>query len=199
MNGKLTAIQRQQLSRLGRAELEQPTLTGDLLSDLVNQWTKYTTERLKNSLLSSSLPGNPTSGRASMSLLQSLDAVAATKRGDTVIGKISANDYYYYVDQGRKRTRGSGNGDLVKALSGEGGWISKKGIDVSKQPGDTRAEQNMNLAKAIARKIHRRGFRGNKFFSKIINDATFTEFSEYLARAMGQKIALSFEFMAKNR
>ena len=35
------------------------------------------------------------------------------------------------------------------------------------------------------------------FFSKIINDETFNEFSEYLGQAMGQKIAMSFTIMAK--
>jgi hypothetical protein len=193
MNGKLTALQRQYLSRLGKSEVEQPTLTGDLLSDLVDGWAKYTTERLKASLKNSQNP----SGRASMSLFQSLDAAKTRTRGKDVIGAINANDYYEYVDGGRPRTRNSGDGQLVKALSGPTGWISAKGIDVSNMPGDTRAEKKMNLAKAIARKIHTKGYKGNKFFSKIINDATFDEFAEYLGRAMGQKIALSISVMAK--
>lgn len=197
MNGKLTALQRQYLSRLGKAEVEQPTLTGDLLSDLVLGWTQYTTKRLEDSLLKSSLPGNATSGRASKSLLESLEATATTMQGDKVIGRISANDYYKQVDEGRGPTKGGGRGDLVKALAGDGGWISQKGISVDNMPGETKAEKNMNLAKAIARKIHTKGYRGNKFFSKIITDATFEEFAEYLGQAMGQKIALSFSVMAK--
>lgn len=198
MNGKLTALQRQYLSRLGKAEVEQPTLTGDLLSDLVDGWAKYTTERLKNSLITSTMPGNPTSGRASMSLYQSIDAAKTRRRGDDVIGAINANDYYEYVDGGRGRTRNAGNGELVKALSGTNGWISKKGLSIPEWvKGDTITERNLNFAKAIARKIHAKGYKGNKFFSKIINDATFEEFGEYLGRAMGQKIALSISVMAK--
>lgn len=193
MNGKLTALQRQYLSRLGKAEVEQPTLTGDLLSDLVQGWTNYTTERLKQSLINSK---NPT-GRASDSLLQSLDAAKTRTRGKDVIGAINANDYYQYVDGGRGPSKPGGKGELVKALSGPTGWISAKGIDVSNMPGKTRAEKNMNLAQAIARKIHTNGYKGNKFFFKIINDATFDEFAEYLGRAMGQKIALSISVMAK--
>ncbi len=195
MNGKLTALQRQALNRMGKAEIEQPTFTGDLLSDLVDGWSKYTTKRLETSLLNSKMPGNPTSGRASKSLYQSLAAVPVVKRGDIVIGRIQAAEHYQWVDGDRKKTRNSGDGEVVRALSGPTGWISQKGISVDDQPGKTRAEKNLSLAKAIARKIHTRGYKGNKFFSKIINDDTFNEFSEYLGRAMGQKIAISFETM----
>lgn len=195
MNGKLTALQRQALNRMGKAEIEQPTFTGDLLSDLVDGWSKYTTKRLETSLLNSKMPGNPTSGRASKSLYQSLAAVPVVKRGDIVIGRIQAAEHYQWVDGDRKKTRNDGDGEVVRALSGPTGWISQKGISVDDQPGKTRAEKNLSLAKAIARKIHTRGYKGNKFFSKIINDDTFNEFSEYLGRAMGQKIAISFQTM----
>jgi hypothetical protein len=195
MNGKLTALQRQALNRMGKADIEQPTFTGDLLSDLVDGWSKYTTKRLETSLLNSKMPGNPTSGRASKSLYQSLAAVPVVKRGDIVIGRIQAAEHYQWVDGDRKKTRNSGDGEVVRALSGPTGWISQKGISVDDQPGKTRAEKNLSLAKAIARKIHTRGYKGNKFFSKIINDDTFNEFSEYLGRAMGQKIAISFQTM----
>ena len=195
MNGKLTALQRQALNRMGKAEIEQPTFTGDLLSDLVDGWSKYTTKRLEISLLNSKMPGNPTSGRASKSLYQSLAAVPVVKRGDIVIGRIQAAEHYQWVDGDRKKTRNDGDGEVLRALSGPTGWISQKGISVDDQPGKTRAEKNLSLAKAIARKIHTRGYKGNKFFSKIINDDTFNEFSEYLGRAMGQKIAISFQTM----
>lgn len=194
MNGKLTALQRQYLSRLGKAEIEQPTLTGDLLSDLVFGWAQYTTKRLEDSLLKSSLPGNPTSGRASRGLLQSLAAVPTIKRGQDVIGRIQAEEHYQWVDGGRGPTKGGGNGQVVASLKR---WIADKGINVDNLPGETRAEKNTGLAIAIARKIHAKGYKGNKFFSKIINDETFNEFAEYLGQAMGQKIALSFTVAAQ--
>jgi hypothetical protein len=195
MNGKLTALQRQYLSRLGKAEVEQPTLTGDLLSDLVDGWAKYTTTRLKDSLANSKLPGNPTSGRASYSLYQSLDAAKTRRRGNDVIGAINANDYYSAVDQGQKP--GQPVGPLFRALGGDMGWVRQKGIILGNQWGKTDAQQRNNFAYAVARKINKKGTVGNKFFSKIINDATFDEFAEYLGRAMGQKIALSISVMAK--
>ncbi len=199
MNGKLTALQRRYLNRLGRAEVEQPTLSGDLLSDLVHGWTEYTTERLKDSLLKSKRPGNNTSGRASMSLYQSLDAARTRKMGNEVRGAINANDYYQWVDGGRGRTRGGGDGSLYRALVGEGGWISEKGVDLSQVPGKTRADKNRSLAFAIARKIHAKGYGGNQFFFIVINQQTFDEFSEYLGQAMGQQIATSFQIMSQNR
>jgi hypothetical protein len=195
MNGKLTALQRQYLSRLGKAEVEQPTLTGDLLSDLVDGWAKYTTERLKKSLKTSTLPGNPTSGRASYSLYQSIDAAKTRRRGNDVIGAINANDYYLQVDQGQKP--GQPVGPLFRALGGDMGWVRQKGIILGNEWGKTDAQRRNNFAYAVARKINKKGTVGNKFFSKIINDATFDEFAEYLGRAMGQKIALSISVMAK--
>jgi len=199
MNGKLTALQRQYLNRLGRGQVEQPTLSGDLLSDLVHGWTEYTTERLKDSLLKSKRRRNPTSGRASMSLYQSLDAARTRKIGNEVRGAINANDYYIWVDSGRGPSKPGGNGSLFMALTGANGWISQKGIDLSDVPGKTRADKNRNLAYAIARKIHANGYGGNQFFSKVINQQTFDEFSEYLGQAMGQQIATSFQILSQNK
>jgi hypothetical protein len=199
MNGKLTDLQRQYLNRLGRGQVEQPTLSGDLLSDLVHGWTEYTTERLKQSLLKSKLPGNPTSGRASMSLFQSLDAAGTRKMGNEVRGAINANDYYEWVDGGRKRTKKKGDGALKLALED---WIATRGIkpkDPENYKGMTTTEVTSSLAQAIARKIHSKGFDGNNFFSKVINDATFNEFSEYLGQAMGQQIATSFQILSQNK
>jgi hypothetical protein len=63
----------------------------------------------------------------------------------------------------------------------------------------TTTEVTSSLAQAIARKIHSKGFDGNKFFSKVINQQTFDEFSEYLGQAMGQQIATSFQILSQNK
>jgi hypothetical protein len=200
MNGKLTDIQRRYLNRLGRGQVEQPTLSGDLLSDLVHGWTEYTTERLKQSLLNSKSPRNPTSGRASGSLLASLDAAKTRKMGNTVIGRINANDYYINVDQGQDP--GVPIGPLYQALQGPYGWISAKKIKVRQSASESKqtvAQRNKSLAYAIAKKINRDGTVGNQFFSKVINQQTFDEFSEYLGQAMGQQIATSFQILSQNK
>jgi hypothetical protein len=194
MNGKLTAAQQRVLQRMGRADFEQPRFTGDTLEDLLKEWAELKTRELEQSLLNSN---SPISGRASLSLLQSLSALPITTRGNDVIARIQANDYYQYVDGGRGPTRNKGNGGLQLAIQD---WIASKGIQVrqsASESGQTVIERNKSLAYVIARKIHRRGFKGNKFFSKVINDATFDELGEYLASAMGEKIALSVVQIAK--
>jgi len=197
MNGKLTDLQRRYLNRLGRGQVEQPTLSGDLLSDLVHGWTEYTTERLKQSLLNSKLPRNPTSGRASMSLFQSLDAARTRKMGNEVRGAINANDYYDAVDQGQKP--GQSITTLYAALGGSTGWVRQKGIVLGSEWGKTDTQRRQSFAYAVARKINRKGTVGNQFFSKVINQQTFDEFSEYLGQAMGQQIATSFQILSQNR
>jgi hypothetical protein len=194
MNGKLTAAQQRVLQRMGRADFEQPRFTGDTLEDLLKEWAELKTRELEQSLLNSN---SPISGRASLSLLQSLSALPITTRGNDVIARIQANDYYEYVDGGRGPTRNKGNGGLRLAIQD---WIASKGIQVrqsASESGQTVIERNKSLAYVIARKIHRRGFKGNKFFSKVINDATYDELGEYLASAMGEKIALSVVQIAK--
>jgi hypothetical protein len=194
MNGKLTAAQQRVLQRMGKADFEQPRFTGDTLEDLLKEWADLKTRELEQSLLNSN---SPISGRASLSLLQSLSALPITTRGNDVIARIQANDYYEYVDGGRGPTRNKGNGGLRLAIQD---WIASKGIQVRQSAGEsgkTVIERNKSLAYVIARKIHRRGFAGNKFFSKVINDATFDELGEYLASAMGEKIALSVVQIAK--
>jgi hypothetical protein len=194
MNGKLTAAQQRVLQRMGRADFDQPRFTGDTLEDLLKEWAELKTRELEQSLLNSN---SPISGRASLSLLQSLSALPITTRGNDVIARIQANDYYEYVDGGRGPTRNKGNGGLRLAIQD---WIASKGIQVRQSAGEsgqTVIERNKSLAYVIARKIHRRGFKGNKFFSKVINDATFDELGEYLASAMGEKIALSVVQIAK--
>jgi hypothetical protein len=194
MNGKLTAAQQRVLQRMGRADFEQPRFTGNTLEDLLKEWAELKTRELEQSLLNSN---SPISGRASLSLLQSLSALPITTRGNDVIARIQANDYYEYVDGGRGPTRNKGNGGLRLAIQD---WIASKGIQVRQSAGEsgqTVIERNKSLAYVIARKIHRRGFKGNKFFSKVINDATFDQLGEYLASAMGEKIALSVVQIAK--
>jgi hypothetical protein len=197
MNGKLTAAQQRVLQRMGRADFDQPRFTGNTLEDLLNEWAELKTRELQSSLQNTGFPDKFNFGRASDSLLQSLAAPGAVTRGNDVIVTIEANDYYQYIDSGRGPTKGGGNGSLRLAIQD---WIATKGVR-PKNPeqfkGMTNIEINRSLAQAIARKIHRRGFAGNKFFSKVINDSTFDELGEYLASAMGEKIALSVVQIAK--
>jgi hypothetical protein len=197
MNGKLTAAQKQVLQRMGKADFDQPRFTGNTLEDLLFEWAEIKSRELKASLQNTGFPDKPNFGRASLSLLQSLDPLPIVTRGNDVIARIQANDYYEYIDGGRRRTKKKGDGALKLALQD---WITTKGIrpkDPENFKDMTTTEVTSSLAQAIARKIHSKGFAGNKFFSKVINDATFDELGEYLASAMGEKIALSVVQIAK--
>lgn len=203
MNGKYTAMQEIALKRLGRAELEQPTMTGDTLSDLMKLWAEMKSNELKDSLRTNKPRGlNRNPGYATGGLFQSLSALPIIERGNEVVARIQAEEQYQWIDGGRKPTRGGGNGGLVDALRV---WIASKGIQVRESAGEstqTVAERNKSLAIAIARKIHKKGFfgensEGTGFFSKVINEQAYDELAEYLGNAVGRKIQLSFEILAK--
>jgi hypothetical protein len=197
MNGKLTAAQQRVLRRMGRADFEQPRFTGDTLEDLLKEWADLKSNELKQSLINTGFPNKPNFGIASSRLLQKIDPPPIVTRGNDVIARIQAYDYYEYIDGGRMPTKNKGNGSLRLAIQD---WIATKGVRPNNPEdfkGMTNIEINKSLAYVIARKIHRRGFKGNKFFSKVINDATFDELGEYLASAMGEKIALSVVQIAK--
>lgn len=198
MNGKYTAMQEIALKRLGRAELEQPVMTGDTLSDLMKLWADMKSNELKESLRTNKPRGlNRNPGYATGGLFQSLSALPIIERGNEVVARIQAEEQYQWIDQGRGPTRGGGNGGLVDALRV---WIASKGIQVRESAGEstqTVAERNKSLAIAIARKIHAKGYPGTGFFSKVINEQAYDELAEYLGNAVGRKIQLSFEILAK--
>jgi hypothetical protein len=198
MNGKYNAMQEIALKRLWRSELEQPTVTGDLLGDLMFKWSEMKTAELKQSLLNTPARGkNRTPGRATGSLLASLEAQGITYSGNKVIARIAAQEEWQWIDQGRGKTRGGGNGQLVEALKV---WIASKGIQVRQSAGQSTQsviEEKNSLAFAIARKIHKNGYPGTRFFSKVINQQAYDELAEYLGNAVGKKIQLSFELLAK--
>jgi len=192
MNGKYDAMQKIALGRMGKAEIEQPTVTGDLLDDLMLLWAQGKSNELKKSLMS-----KRGRGYASGGLFQSLDALPIIRQGPNVIARIQAEEQWQWIDGGRGPTRNSGNGGLVDALRV---WIATKGIQVrqsAEESTQTVAERNKSLAYAIARKIHKRGFKGTGFFKDVINQQAYDELAEYLGNAVGKKIQLSFELLAK--
>jgi hypothetical protein len=205
MNGKFQAMQRAAFAKMGRAEIEQPTMTGDTLSDLMFAWTQQTSKDLQQSLLSNRPKGkNTRPGFASGSLWQSLgpEGTQIIERGNEVIARITAQEEWQWVDGGRKPTRNSGDGSIIKSLTE---WIASKGIQVrqsAQESSQTVQERNLSLAHAIAKKIHAKGFYGNNsegtgFFSRVINDQAFDDLAEYLGESTGEKIRLSFELVAK--
>lgn len=205
MNGKLTAMQRAAFAKMGLADIEQPTITGNTLSDLMFAWTVQTSKDLQDSLEKNRAIGkNSNPGIASGSLKASLgpEGTQIIERGNEVIARITAQEEWQWVDGGRKPTRNSGDGSIIRSLTE---WIASKGIQVrqsAQESAETVQERNLSMAHAIAKKIHAKGFYGDNqqgtgFFSRVINDQAFDDLAEYLGESTGEKIRLSFELIEK--
>jgi len=98
---------------------------------------------------------------------------------------LSLPEYYEYTDVGRGETEKGGTGQLRKNLMGLKGWISQKGLKLNTLVTQKRklkdgtikqytykiskAQANKNAAFAIARKIHKKGFKGTKWFSSDVD------------------------------
>lgn len=206
MNGKFTAMQRAAFAKMGRADIEQPTMTGDTLADLMFAWAQQTSKDLRSSLESTRPFGRNANPGITFSrgLWQSMEALPIIERGNEVIARIQAAEHYQWIDGGRGPTRGGGDGSLVKSLTA---WIASKGIQVRQSAAESKqtvAERNKGMAYAIAKKIHAKGFFGNNsegtgFFSKVINDQAFEDLAEYLGESTGEKIRLSFDLLKDTR
>lgn len=100
---------------------------------------------------------------------------------------LSLPEYYEYTDVGRGATEKGGTGQLRKNLMGLKGWISQKGLiggggmtvkqKVKLKNGTikeytrklTAVQANKALAFLISRKIHKKGFKGTKWFSSDVD------------------------------
>lgn len=106
----------------------------------------------------------------------SLDAsiVYTVKETDNaVVFQLKMNDYWSFIDGGRKPTKNGGSGKVKSNIEE---WIKRKGINAKKvlekygaKP-KTYDKAKSQLAFLIARKIHRKGFEGTRFYTKVIND-----------------------------
>lgn len=117
---------------------------------------------------------------------------------DGVSIKLWLPEYYEYTDTGRKPTERGGNGKVERNLRGLRGWISQKklvhsdgmkflqkwklkdGTIKKKWVKKTPAESNKILAFLIARKIHNKGYKGSKWFTRAV-----PSFEKQIANALG--------------
>lgn len=132
---------------------------------------------------------------ATGSLSQSI-AFKVTIMGQSLRFQVFANDYWVFVDRGRGATKRGGGGKVRKALTGAGGWIAAKGLNVvgivKKITGRTVStkEANKILGFLIARKIHEKGFKGNRFMSKVINEQSLQRLRKDLSKALKRDVEL---------
>lgn len=108
---------------------------------------------------------------------------------------LNLSDYYAAVDGGRGPTKKSGNGELKKSLAL---WIRQKGINpskiIQKISGSKTAvpfEKARNqLSFLIARKIHKEGYKGNRFFTSVLQDGRLKDLEEDLKKETGKQIRI---------
>lgn len=132
-------------------------------------------------------------------LAQSIEPIV-TATADGYQLTIVMNDYWEYIDKGRRATRTkSGTGSVRKNLLL---WISKRGIApelrkvmTDKKTGKsfTRTFKNSlewrdSVAYAMASKIHKRGFvaKGKGFFSEVWNEESINELLQTLLTKSGE-------------
>lgn len=101
---------------------------------------------------------------------------------------LTMNDYWYWIDKGRKPGSVSKSADI-------NGWIRRRNINPVKVIEDMKlkagikSKKKVTFVKAVEqfafitrRKIKRVGFEGNEFFTEIINDGRLSQLrKDYLA------------------
>lgn len=115
---------------------------------------------------------------------------------------LSMADYWRWVDEGRGPSRAKGRmGKSLQDAIYE--WIPKKGfalrakakklskkIRKKKTISQIIDRERKSLAFLIARKIHKKGFKGRKFYSKIVNDKYILNFQSKLREALRRDVEI---------
>ena len=96
-------------------------------------------------------------------------------------------DYWYYVENGRKPTTGGGDGELYDNIYE---WITYKRplqLKISQSP--NRIAATKSLAYVITRKIHREGTKAQPFISnslkKVTTETLGQRIAQYIADTLG--------------
>lgn len=103
--------------------------------------------------------------------------------------EVIANEYWFYVDQGRGPTEQGTRPGKVKELVRD--WIRRNGIVAEERNGKTPTEDE--LVFLITRKIHREGFPGRDFVAPV-----FEQYEDDIFEATLKDIDLNFDNFVKN-
>ena len=151
----------------------------DGVSRIIQNWGNELIKQLQNNLLKNK-------SNASSSLSQSITP-EITQPATGYNLSIMMQDYWFYVENGRKPTQGGGSGELYKNIYE---WIqNKRDLQVnviSKSP--DRIAATKSLAYVITRKIHREGTKAKPFVSPALKQVTTqtlaTRISEYIVESL---------------
>lgn len=133
-------------------------------------------------------------------LVNSIRFTVKEAEGVTEVSLLMA-DYWEWVDKGRGKTTAGGSGQVKNNIAA---WIKKKGLNpnkilakygTKKQTFDKAVNQ---LAFLIARKVHKKGFEGNDFFTSVINDGRLNLLKEQLTEELRQDIRINVSYGTPN-
>lgn len=120
---------------------------------------------------------------ASSALKQSIIPGEITKSPTSINTVLLMEDYYIFVEEGRKPTRNGHTEGTPYLWQNIQEWIAFKGIK-PRNPDMTYE----SLAKAIARKIHRRGTKANPFLEDAFTESLQMELVNELNARLGDLI-----------
>jgi hypothetical protein len=154
--------------------------SGDGLLRIVQNWGNEVSNRMRIDLRK-----NKTN--ASQTLSQSIASIAKpTPKGFNL--KVEMQDYWYYVEYGRKPIGKDGK-PSVKLQQSIAEWIVEKKIQTRTSSTQSRAETVKALAYVIARKIHRKGTKAQPFVAQNVNDKMLQILSDRMGDYIAQSLA----------
>ena len=167
------------LEDIGKGFKEFDTLNDKGISNIIQNFGNELIAQMRNNLTKNK-------SNASSQLLQSMIGEVTTPPTGYNLS-IMMQDYWFYVENGRKPTQGGGNGQLYKNIYE---WIQNKADIqskiISKSPDTIAATKS--LAYVITRKIHREGTKARPFASPALKQVTTqtlaTRISEYIVKSL---------------
>ena len=163
------------LESIGKEYSDFNPSSDDGILRIVQNWGNELIAQMQNRLRA-----NKTN--ASSSLSQSIEPqIKGTQSGYRLT--VLMQDYWFYVENGRKPTKGGGNGELYKNIYE---WIRYKTPmqqKIAQSP--DRIAATKSLAYVITRKIHREGTKAQPFVTPSLKQVT----TQTLAQRIGTYIA----------
>jgi hypothetical protein len=161
------------INRLGD-EQNLFTTESSLLQDIIQKWSNKAIDLMRKEL-------DAKNANASSALKQSIQFGEITQTPTSLFLTILMEDYWEYVEFGRKPTKkGHQGGQYLWQSIKE--WMSYKGIKPAK------GQTYDSLAQAIARKIHRVGYKGKHFIEDSFTESIQQELANELATKLGDII-----------
>lgn len=149
------------------------------IPEIIQNWGNQRIKALQNNLLKKR---NGYNSVASGKLYQDISGdVSTTPQGYNL--SIKMQDYYFWVENGRKPTQGGGNGELYKNIYE---WITNKADLQSKviSKSKDKIAATKSLAYVITRKIHEKGTKAKPFIApaqkQVPTDVLAKRISEFI-------------------